>query len=196
MVEKIELQGATACYRFEEVAQKTVAFIMDSFFDPKVVVYENNKLIHTCKYEFWDHDSVVVDGSKVYFAKRRQEIVELDAETLQDTVVVYGVGLISAAPHQRDFLGVAEDGILQTSESEKNLNQLFARMKGSNWNAVISADSYAVLAGWSEFSMLDGTKLSKRSNYFLLVHLQTLEVVNQSNPLSLEWSQSEGTSVC
>ena len=97
---------------------------------------------------------------------------------------------MTAAPGQPGFLAVSKAGLLQTREGRKDLKKVFPSLKSWNWSAVISVGCFAVLAGASEFSFFDNGEFRKEHNYFLLVHLRTLEVVNQTHPLMVAWSQS------
>ena len=191
----IKMEGFVRCWRFEEIGKKIVAFVEDSNTNYKAVVYDNKKPVHTCNHLFSDSDSVSASGSKVYFPSREHELIELDAETFEEKVLMQEVKLMSATPDQHDFLTVSRDGLLRTIEDKQDLKMIFPRMKDCDWTAVIGVGSFAVIAGCSELCILEGTKLRRMCNYFLLVFRSTLEVVNQANPLSVKHFQERGISV-
>ena len=191
----MKLEGMKWCDRFEVVGKKAVILAVNSGYQPKVVVYESNKLVHTSTNEFMNHESVFIEGSKVYFpSEAKQELIEFDLDTFEEKALMQEVAMMTAAPGQRDFLAVSDAGFLQTREGNRELREVFPRMGDCDWTAVISVGCFAVLAGWSQFSLSDGSELPKSCNHFLLVFPQTLEVVNQANPLSMKWSQEGSTS--
>ena len=191
----MKFEGMRECWRFEEVGKKIVAFVQNSNFEDKVVVYENKKLIHTCNNEFDNFASAFVEGSKVYFPSDEDELIEFDSETFEEKALMQNVAMMSKPPDQRGFLAVSRTGVLRTGEGKKELKEVFPRMNRCNWTAVISVGYFAVMAGTSKFSISDGSRLPMMCNYFLLVDPATLEVVNHAHPLSVEWSKESGTSV-
>ena len=195
MNQRMRFEGMEQCDRFEEIGKRIVAFAVDSKYENKVMVFENGDIVHTCGNAYENWYSVLVEGSKVYFPSLEGELIEFDAETFEEKVLLQKVRMMTAAPDQPDFLAVSWDGILQTRGAQKDLEKVFPRMGYCNWTAGVSVGFYAVLAGYSESSLLDRRELPRPCNYFLLVRPQTLEVVNQACPLSVEWSQNLSISV-
>ena len=199
------MEGIRDCYMFEDVGKKTVALVWDTNYKRKVVVYEDNELVHTCNNSFEGRHSLWVEGSKVYFPNPKFELIEFDTETFQEKALMQGVWLWLAwetwesrpgtQQQQRDFLTVSKTGVLRTRENTQDLKAVFPRMEECTWRAMISVDCFAVLAGDSQFYLSDGKRLPRSRNFFLLVFPETLEVVNQTRLLSVESGQEKGTSV-
>ena len=71
--------------------------------------------------------------------------------------------------------------------------KVFPEQQACSWGAVLSIGHFAVVTGFSEYSILTGEKLPKEHNFFLLIDLTNLEVANNENPLAVEWTK-KGTS--
>ena len=191
----IEIKEIEWCLSFEEVGNRLIAWVVDKSFQGKVMVYENEKLLHTCKSELLSHSFGFLENSKVYFANQESELIEFNLETLEEKVLMKGVGLMNGPPGQEDFLAMSKLGALKTMMDKKNLKEVFPRIKECYWTAMSSLGSYSVMAGGSKFSLSDGSKLPKKCNYFLLVKVPILEVINHACPLMIGWSREKGTPV-
>ena len=191
VLEKLKFEESRWCYRFDEVGKKTVAFVVGQFSrDMSITVHENNELIHTKQLRFRDRHSVFVEGSKVYFPNDKNELVEFDSETFQEKVLMQSVKIMCGVPGQPGFLAVSKDGLLQTTEGKKQLQEELRGKGECDWTAVITMGFDAVLAGDYEIGVMDGHDHPKTHHFFLLVHLPSLEVVDQ---LSVEQNLEEGT---
>ena len=174
-------------HNFKEAGDRIVAMV--GLFDSRVAVYENGKLLHTCKNEYSNSNTLLVNGRKAYFASSENELVELDLERFKERPILANVFLFSGIPGERSFVAVSWTGIVHASDGRTlNLEELFKQMKECDWRSVVSLGRFAVVAGSSEHSILDGSKLEKNHNYFLLINLADFTVVNQNLPLALEFN--------
>ena len=156
-------------------------------------MYRNGKPVRTLAKQSFSSNSVFVDGSKVWFASLHSELVEFDAETFAEKTSLKHVQLMTAPPDDPSFLAASQVGFLQTRHCQKRLKEVFPRADSHcHWTAAVAFGLSAVLAGYSHFCDLQGRKLEKQSNYFLLVSLPDLQVVNQETPVALAWRR--GTS--
>ena len=181
--EKLRFATGGGCISFEVVGKR----IMTVRFGYKIAVYENGQLIKTCGHEWGNKHSVFVGNSKAYFPCKSYDLIEWNLETFQERLLMLDVTAISGLPSKPNFAAISKDGLLQTKQSKKELKEVFPKVKSFYWCAVISAGRFAVVAGHSEYTLPTGEKLATHHNFFLLVDLTNLEVMNQENPLALQW---------
>ena len=178
------------CFNFFEVGHRTVFFLVGN----EIVVYENDRLVHTAK-EHWETQNCTVFNSKLYFLNRHRCAIEFDCESFETKQVLSDVKLMDGVPGHPDFLAVSWDNQLCAASPtlRRALKEFFPNMGDCYWNAVLSFRCFAVVAGYSWRDDLQGNRVPKASNFFLLVRFADLEVLNQENPLTLAWH--EGTSI-
>ena len=117
-------------------------------------------------------------------------------QTFEEKVLLLEkVDVVSGTPGEPDFVALSNHGLVQVLQDRMlDLDEVFGEMKNSIWNSVLSFEHFAVIAGASRFSIVDGSKLPKWCNFFLLVNLTNLTVVNKKRPLAVEWTHPEGIS--
>ena len=182
-----------SCYAFKEAGDRIVALVFRECF--KVVVYEGGKLLYTSKEKCGGPASFVVENSKVYFANEvfkedetpENHLFELNLQTFEEKLLMPHVCAFSGTPGELNFVGISRSGLVQTMGGEFCLNSVFEKIQGCSWNSILSLERFAVISGWSGSNILDGEILRKELNYFLLIDLINLTVVNRKQPLSVEW---------
>ena len=102
---------------------------------------------------------------------------------------------MSGVPGEPDFLAISVDGLLQTMEAKKELTKVFPKMEDCDWSTVVSIGLFSVVAGKAEYVDLHGKEISRTSNFFLLVRLEDLEVINKTKPLSVVWIRNSSSIV-
>ena len=172
------------CRAFLELNGRIVAFLSDQ----TVVVYENERPIRTCGQKCGNNYSVFAEIGRVYFRNSDCELIEWNLETFEEKIVTVAVQAMSGVPSEPNFVAVSNKGLLQTEQDEKNLSKVFPAMGKVTWDAVVSLGHFAVVTGHSNHSISNGRALKNYHNFFLLVHLASLEVLNKQNPLALEWT--------
>ena len=177
------------CYCFKELSQDRVVAYLSS---NRVGIFEEGESMHMSTKRFENQYSVFLEGNKAYFPSEDLELVELDLDTFEEKVLMQEVGSVSLVGGQTGFFGVSYDGLCQTMMAKRDLTEFFPSIKGAYWTAVETAGKFGVVAVTSELNILDGSQLEKECNYFLLVDLISLEVVNRLKPLSVEWIE-DGT---
>ena len=167
---------------FELIGQKLIGFLDTG----KVVMYQNSEKIRECRKTYGPEPSVFVDKDKLYFPTENLELLEWNLVSLEENLLMRIVKMMSAAPSEPDFLAVSGGNLLQTYQTKKELKVDFPQMGIFYWTAVLSLDGYVVVAGHSKSCLLSGSEFAKRHNYFLLVRLRSLEVLNKETPLNIE----------
>ena len=76
-----------------------------------------------------------------------------------------------------------------------HLKEVFENADVCTWGSAVRLGQMAVASGNSRFSIVDGKRLSKPRNFFLLINLTNLTVVNQNEPLGVEFFADEGNSM-
>ena len=156
--------------------------------DGSVLLFENGEQVGTCTEKCSNTYSLVVEGSKVWFSNTKKALVEFDSESLESRLrLPEDVFALSGVPGKENFLAISRDGLLQTLQAKKQLKDVFPKMKDCYWTAVVSLGSHSVVAGYSKFSIVNGSSQKKEQKIFLLVRLPDLEVVNQKNPPGIAW---------
>ena len=154
----------------------------------EVHVFEKEERVHSSTHAFMNKYSTFADGKLVYFTNWNTETVELNVETLEEKIVQQGFEVLSGVPTASNFVSVTIHGTVATKSLQKDLKTVFPKMVECDWRAIISLDDHhAVVSGSSGNSLLEGSKLAQDQNYFLLVALKDLEVVNRAAPLALSW---------
>ena len=184
------------CRNFKEAGDRIVAVVGDSRM-VKVMVYESNVPPHTSTNRCGSHQSLSVHGSKVYFATDGDQLIELDLQTGEEKQLLKKVSALSGVPGEKSFVAISqEEAVVQASENRLlDLKGVFALMSVAEcrWTAVLSLGRYAVVAGSSGQDIVNGSKLPKAHNLFLLISLVRLAVVNEKQPLAVEWTGGNGT---
>ena len=149
-------------------------------------------LVHKCLEAVGNSDSVSLHEDSVYFASHKQALMVLDLKDLSEKPLLDGVFAFSGVPSSWNFIAVSSAGVLQSTDKKRTLIETFPRMHECYWTAILAVGHYAVVAGNSKFCLSEGVQLQKPSNYFLLVSLATLEVVNHLNPIAFSYFDAEG----
>ena len=152
-----------------------------------VAVVSKDKDLFRSESSFIDTNSVFLDGHKVYFLDSKMNIVEIDVEALSEKVVMKNAGgPFSAAPNSKNFMILQLPGVLIHYDRKLVLKEVFPKMKECSWIAIHILNHYAVIAGFSDYSLKTGQKMPKERNFILLIKLSKFEVVNVENPIELE----------
>ena len=180
------------CDNFKEAGDRIVAVV-----DHKVEVYPNKKLLHTCAKQCGNKHSLVAEGNKAYFASKEGEksdpenhLIELNLQTFEAKQLLPNIFALSGVPSSESLVAVSKKGLLHASRNRSlNLKLVFKEMDSDEciWTAVVSSDHLAVVAGHTAYHLLNGQRLHKKYNFFLLVNLANLSVGNSRNPYGVEW---------
>ena len=174
------------CRHFNEIGERTVAFICNA----RATICREGRKRPKFSNNYWkDQGSVFVEHGKAYFLDFHDKLVEWDLVSFKETILMENVYSMSGPPSDpKKFLAISKTGLLQTSWDKRELKDVFAKMSSDfDWRAILSIDNVAVVAGFSRHSILTGEKIPKEHNYFLLVNLGNLEVINKENPIAVEW---------
>ena len=190
----------TWCHNFKEAGDRIVA--LDA---SKVVVYENGKLLHTSEKACYGRYTLTVHANKAYFVNQDgtppdylRNLIEVDLLTFEEKTIVPNVWSYDGLPGDRSFVAVSKAGIVSASEGRVlDLKLVFPKLnpKECRWTTLLSLGRFAVLAGYSDHDIVSGSILPKKHNFLLLIDLNKLTVVNQQQPLAMEWIEAKGTSV-
>ena len=174
------------CYAFFEAGGEKLVVFLDNL---RAILYENGKLVRTCSKSWRNQHSAFLEYNKLYFSTINwaSELIEWNLDTFEEKQLMRDASQMSGPPREPSFAAISANGLLQAKHGRRQLSEAFPKMGESTWNTVFSIDQLAVVTGYSKSCLLTGNELPKERNFFLLVNLTNLEVVNHANPLTLEW---------
>ena len=154
-----------------------------------MVVFEDGSPVHTCANEWEGADQSTVAGDKAYFRNRRSQLIELDLRSFAETPLVDGLHSFSGVPSDPNFAALTMFGTVKTLRGSLELNGVFPPLRSTcSWKAVLSVGHTAVVSGKLRVDPLTGQQLARWCSIFLVVDLDSFEVLNKHRPLTVDWT--------